>query len=499
MQNAVDIMVMVQKANMPKQKFDVPSKTFGNDKASFKKELFEARKEMHDNRYDKKPADSTVQRTTENKAEKLAKVMSNSNTKAELKESRPVDAMEQSEAAKTETVESKVESLEGVEKPEESLASEETKEPVMEMLQQLMQMLETLKQKGNAAPDMEALKTELQGAIEKLELVLTMPVSIPTEELNNQLKDLKIELGEFMKQLETASEKNTDTKQVEQLLKDFTEKVNKVEKQLYQVIQQKADSGTEVQLKTGANVETTKAEDVKTSTESEIAVPGDKMKIAAGSNEKASDNSNKSEKENHDEASHKVESKVDTKQTANIEKPETNDLKNVAVPQNQKLDVQLNIKQVASNLGKNNMVKINSTDIINQVIKKADIIVQSGHQEMIMKLEPESLGKLNLKLVVENGLVTAKFVAESQQVKEVLESSFNQLKDALQEKGIAVQGFSVSVGQQGAEFNSSQSFDQWKKSIKLSKTATNYMELDEETALNVNPYSYHEGKVDYRA
>ncbi|MDF2845922.1 MAG: Flagellar hook-length control protein-like, C-terminal protein [Herbinix sp.] len=191
---------------------------------------------------------------------------------------------------------------------------------------------------------------------------------------------------------------------------------------------------------------------------------------------------------------------ADVKQTNSGDKLNQDGLKEVVAPHIEKDNFQLNIKQANANLQKESLVKFSKSDILNQVIKKADILVQGSHQEMVMKLEPESLGKLNLKIVVENGLITAKFVAESQQVKEVLESNFNQLKNALQEKGIAVQGFSVSVGQQGAEFNSGQRFEQWKQKIKLSnKMSGEYMGLDEVDSISVNPYSYHDGKVDYRA
>ncbi len=89
----------------------------------------------------------------------------------------------------------------------------------------------------------------------------------------------------------------------------------------------------------------------------------------------------------------------------------------------------------------------NAKEILGQIIEKAQIIMTPDKSEMVMELKPDSLGKISLKLVTENGIVMAKFVAENQQVKEVLETNMQLLKDSLQQQGLDVQGFSVSVGQ----------------------------------------------------
>lgn len=88
--------------------------------------------------------------------------------------------------------------------------------------------------------------------------------------------------------------------------------------------------------------------------------------------------------------------------------------------------------------------------ILGQIIDEAQVILTPEKSEMVMELQPESLGKLSLKVVTEKGIVMAKFVAENQQVKEVLESNMQLLKDALQKQGMEVQGFNVSVRQDTA-------------------------------------------------
>jgi len=73
-----------------------------------------------------------------------------------------------------------------------------------------------------------------------------------------------------------------------------------------------------------------------------------------------------------------------------------------------------------------------------------------GVSELKLTLKPESLGEVSLRLLSDNGIVTARFTAENQRVKEIMESNFNSLRDNLNGQGINVSQLSVSVGQQDA-------------------------------------------------
>lgn len=143
-------------------------------------------------------------------------------------------------------------------------------------------------------------------------------------------------------------------------------------------------------------------------------------------------------------------------------------------------------------------------EIINQIVKKAEIVLTDSQSEMRMQLEPENLGKLTLKVAVERGLITAKFTAESYEVKQVIESSFNELKDLLQEKGLEVQSFSVSVGQENQQYDSGNAFQQWKETVKLSGNRSKggyegYFSTGADTPRAANPYSVHNGEFDHIA
>jgi len=85
-------------------------------------------------------------------------------------------------------------------------------------------------------------------------------------------------------------------------------------------------------------------------------------------------------------------------------------------------------------------------DVIKQVSEKVKVNLFEDKSEMIIKLKPDHLGKVTVEIAVENGNITAKFLAESEKVKEILESNMQDLKDHLANQGMAVQNLSVSVG-----------------------------------------------------
>jgi len=109
-----------------------------------------------------------------------------------------------------------------------------------------------------------------------------------------------------------------------------------------------------------------------------------------------------------------------------------------------------------NNIFSNNTNMQETIDILEQVAEQVDVTLVEDKSEMIIKLKPDHLGKVTMQISVENGNVTAKFLAESQRVKEILESNFQDLKDMLNKQGMAVQDLSVSVGndRQNQEFES---------------------------------------------
>lgn len=107
---------------------------------------------------------------------------------------------------------------------------------------------------------------------------------------------------------------------------------------------------------------------------------------------------------------------------------------------------------------------IKTADVVNQVMEQAKVILGQDKSEMVIQLKPDHLGKLELKVVTEQGIVAAKFIAESQQVKEIIETNMQLLKDSLQKQGISIDGVSVQVRQDNRSESRNQSLSQGKNS-----------------------------------
>lgn len=89
--------------------------------------------------------------------------------------------------------------------------------------------------------------------------------------------------------------------------------------------------------------------------------------------------------------------------------------------------------------------------VMNQVTMKIKLMAGENRQELELHLKPESLGKLTLKIIHDRGEVLARITAENEQVKSILESNMQLLKDALEKNGYSVQSLDVSVGDRNGE------------------------------------------------
>ncbi|MCL2355850.1 MAG: flagellar hook-length control protein FliK [Defluviitaleaceae bacterium] len=132
-----------------------------------------------------------------------------------------------------------------------------------------------------------------------------------------------------------------------------------------------------------------------------------------------------------------------------------------------------------------------ATDVIEQIMTQVKLTSSGGQfNEIRMTLRPESLGDIVLRVITQNGIVTAQFEAESQRVKELLESDFNQLRDALQEQGIAFSELSVSVRQDGGEQLSQ---------FERARQAARHRAESVEDVSEPEEISYHNGVIDVTA
>ncbi|MDR3012474.1 MAG: flagellar hook-length control protein FliK [Chitinispirillales bacterium] len=84
--------------------------------------------------------------------------------------------------------------------------------------------------------------------------------------------------------------------------------------------------------------------------------------------------------------------------------------------------------------------------IVRQLTEKMHHAIRAGAHEVRMILRPESLGEVRMSLRVEGDVVMARMEVENRQVKAILESNLQMLKDALEKNNLHLEGFSVDVG-----------------------------------------------------
>jgi flagellar hook-length control protein FliK len=72
---------------------------------------------------------------------------------------------------------------------------------------------------------------------------------------------------------------------------------------------------------------------------------------------------------------------------------------------------------------------------------------------MVIKLDPPTLGHIDMRVEVKDGVVRAAIVAENQDVKKAIEGNIDSLKNSLSANGLKVDEISVTVGgEQGFQF-----------------------------------------------
>ncbi|MFC3790883.1 flagellar hook-length control protein FliK [Paenibacillus sp. GCM10012307] len=80
----------------------------------------------------------------------------------------------------------------------------------------------------------------------------------------------------------------------------------------------------------------------------------------------------------------------------------------------------------------------------NFLFKQMQLTSLKGISEAKISLFPEHLGQVNIRLTLQNGQLTALFVTDSHNAKEMLENQMSQLRAALQAQGIQVERLEVT-------------------------------------------------------
>ena len=140
-------------------------------------------------------------------------------------------------------------------------------------------------------------------------------------------------------------------------------------------------------------------------------------------------------------------------------------------------------------------------DIFQQVVQKIQVLQGANENFVTMHLVPEHLGKLTIQLTADSQqMMTARIYAETPLAKELIESNFGQLKDALSGKGVNLTTLEVFVGQdpesseKQREFHYQQARAKRGKPFKISDAERGIeAAVLSESISGVNPYLKNDG------
>ncbi len=110
--------------------------------------------------------------------------------------------------------------------------------------------------------------------------------------------------------------------------------------------------------------------------------------------------------------------------------------------------------------GKDSDKSVDPKQLIDQIVKKFELLTKPESSEIKIQLKPEFLGKMTIKLSMEDGVLSAKFVTDNHQVKSMLESNLALFKQQLEAAGIKVEKTEVSVQLSGGTDYNSMTGDQ---------------------------------------
>ncbi len=320
-------------------------------------------------------------------------------------------------------------------------------------LEQLSEVTQTQTdmQTGEKIENMvEALKSGLMESIEDLEKLLDSILAEKTDSFTQELiGDFKTLLGQVKAIGETAAEKAAAAAELQPNLeidilagvedqKALLNKLKAESKDLLEKLKIKLTDSSKQQTD-GIQTEEGILEGTDLVTESESKLTGEEAGL-----EQKSDRAEAEERHGKTTENRPVrEMTVETNSADEVQPDE-------AIPAvNVKTDAPVEAKAAKPEFQLSQ--KTQAQSVTQQVMLKVKLMAGENKQEMEMHLKPESLGKLSLKIIHERGEILAKITAENEQVKAILESNMQLLKDALEKSGYSVQNLSVSVGDNSKE------------------------------------------------
>lgn len=132
----------------------------------------------------------------------------------------------------------------------------------------------------------------------------------------------------------------------------------------------------------------------------------------------------------------------------------------------------------------NGTTEVSPQEIYDQISEYMRSNVNGDVSEVEMQLNPENLGRLQIRLSAKDGVVSAQFVTQNEVVKGVLETQLIQLKEQFEQQGVKVDAVEVTVAgysfDQGLNRDTGEHAGSAKESRKMTIRRINLNEMKEE-------------------
>ncbi len=120
---------------------------------------------------------------------------------------------------------------------------------------------------------------------------------------------------------------------------------------------------------------------------------------------------------------------------------------------------------------------VQQAEIIRQVIEQIRVSSGSGMDRLEVQLYPQHLGRVQIQVMMKNGVMTAQIHAETEMAKQAIESQLQRLKDSFQERSIQVEAVEVSVST--SDFQNEQERQDRAKNQQGTRSGRNRIRTDE--------------------
>ncbi|HHX49957.1 MAG TPA: flagellar hook-length control protein FliK [Clostridia bacterium] len=134
--------------------------------------------------------------------------------------------------------------------------------------------------------------------------------------------------------------------------------------------------------------------------------------------------------------------------------------------------------------------------VVDQLVQSGKLKLLGQKSQVEIKLKPEHLGRLEMRLTLAEGVLTARFLVENQQVGRLLDGNLSNLRQTLEEQGLKFDQVQVEVGNFGAF--SRQGEDPWSGKPPASWQAGS-LSGEQETSIPATSEKGAGWGIDYRA